>query len=68
MAQSSNEETLGREGEQNGERQNNQADGGESGKKGGPQANGGSVGFWNKELRAARLDVFKNWAITSKWF
>jgi hypothetical protein len=67
MAQSSDEETIGREGKQNYESQNNQADGGESGKKGGSQA-GGSVGFWDKELRAVRLDVFKNWTVTSKFF
>jgi hypothetical protein len=68
MPRSSDEETLDPEREQNDQRQKNEDDGGESGKKGGPQGGGGSIGFWNKELKAVRLNVFKNWAMTSTCF
>jgi hypothetical protein len=61
----SSDDTLQFEPEHNGQRQQNEADGGESGKKE-EQNGGGPIGFWNKELRAVRLDVFKNWGITSR--
>jgi hypothetical protein len=64
MPRSSDDDTLQFGPEQNDQRQS-EADGGESGKKG-KQNGGGPIGFWNKELRAVRLDVFKNWGITSR--
>jgi hypothetical protein len=65
MPRSSDDNTLQFEPEHNDQRQQNEADGGESGKKE-EQNGGGPIGFWNKELRAVRLDVFKNWGITSR--
>jgi hypothetical protein len=53
----SSEEDSSRRGAQDGEKVEDQESGG--------QKNGGSIGFWNKELKAVRLDVFKNWLITS---
>jgi len=63
MPQSSDDDTLASE-QQNDHRQQNQPDGGESGKR--EKHDGGKpVGFWNKDLKAVRLYIFKKWAITS---
>jgi hypothetical protein len=65
MPRNSDEDALHSGREDNDEAQQNQADGGESGEKG-KHGGGGPIGFWSKELNAVRLDVFKNWGITSK--
>jgi hypothetical protein len=63
MAKSQNgsEETLDQEQLQQ-KGQNQQEDGG---KRGQEDQKGGSVGFWNRELKAVRLEVFRKWAVTS---
>ena len=70
MPQSSDEDTLEPNSPQNGQRdqneQNGHADGGEKGEKG--KQSGGPVGFWTSELKSVRMDVFKNWLITSTSF
>ncbi|TVY21314.1 Nitrosoguanidine resistance protein SNG1 [Lachnellula arida] len=67
MPPSSDEDTLEPNSPQNGQRdhnvQNGQADGGEKGEKGKQEA--GPVGFWNSALKQVRLDVFKNWLLTT---
>jgi hypothetical protein len=64
MPQSSDEDTLEPNSPRDG--QNGQADGGENGEKG--KQPDGPVGFWNSDLKSVRLDVFKNWLITSTSF
>lgn len=46
---------------------NGSGDGGENVnvQKGQQGVGGGTIGFWNSELKATRLEVFKKWAITS---
>jgi len=69
MPQSSDEDTLDANAQQNGQNegqneQNGHTDSGEKGEKGNKQG-GGPVGFWNPALKSVRLEVFKQWLITS---
>ncbi|TVY57813.1 Nitrosoguanidine resistance protein SNG1 [Lachnellula cervina] len=61
MPRSSDEDTLEPNSPQN--RHNGQADGGEKGEKGNQEAE--PIGFWNSALKQVRLDVFKNWLLTT---
>jgi hypothetical protein len=64
MPRSSEEATLRSERGHNSAERQNEADGGESGEKG-TQKREQPIGFWHKELKAVRLNIFKNWVITS---
>lgn len=66
MAKSQNgsDDTL-HNGERNSQQQQQQRDGGEKGEKGKNGKQEGSVGFWSSDLKDVRMDVFKNWGITS---
>lgn len=57
------EETLGDQAQQQRVEKNENLDGGEKGQH--RSHGGGFVGFWHKELKDVRLEVFKKWAITS---
>lgn len=64
MPRGSDSETLNSERGGNNERQQNDGDGGESGENE-KQRSRQPIGFWHKELNAVRLNIFKNWIITS---
>jgi hypothetical protein len=64
-SQSGSDDTLQNGGERNGQQQQ---DGGEKGDKSKNGKQEGSVGFWSSDLRDVRMDVFKNWGITSMSF
>lgn len=58
----SDEETVGHGAEKSPAK----ADGGEKGERQGQES--GTVGFWHKDLRHVRGEVFKHWGITSELF
>ncbi|TVY37099.1 Nitrosoguanidine resistance protein [Lachnellula subtilissima] len=67
MPRSSDEDTLEPNAPQNGQRYQNvhigQDDGGEKGER--RKQETGPVGFWNPALKHVRLDVIKNWLLTT---